>query len=86
MDHIHVRGQKGIDSIDVTPNLRNHIEGSKLFETDEIVNTNHQQYVVNINLEEFFQEEFSGWDRKERGILDPNKRKHGETMRIWMKH
>ena len=41
MDHTHSRGTKCIDSIAATPNIRKHIEGSKLFETNEIINTDH---------------------------------------------
>ena len=74
MDHTHNRGTKCIDSIDVTPDLIKHVKGSRLFEKNEIVNTDHRHYVIDINLEECFQDEFSGWDKIERVILDPNKR------------
>ena len=70
MDHTHSRGSKCIDSIAVTPSVRNHMEGSRLFETNEIENTDHRSYAVDINLEEHFQEEFSGWDKIEKEILD----------------
>ena len=36
--------------------------------------------MVEINLEECFQEDFSGWNKIEREILDPNKRAHGEKF------
>ena len=72
------RGTKCIDSIAFTPNLRKHIEGSRLFETNEIVNTDHRSYVVDTHLEECFQEEFSRLDKIERGDVDPNKRTHRE--------
>ena len=36
--------------------------------------------MVDINLEKYFQEDFSGWDKIERVVLDPNKRTHGETF------
>ena len=31
---------------------------------------------MDINLEEFVQEEFSGWEKIERVVLDPSKRIH----------
>ena len=62
-DHTNNRGTKCIDSIVVTPNLRKQIEGSRLFEKNEIVNTEHRSYVVDINLEEDFQEDFSEWEK-----------------------
>ena len=36
--------------------------------------------MIDINLEEYFQGEFSGWDTLERGVLDPNKRTHREKF------
>ena len=41
IDHTHNRGTKFIDSNVATPNLRKHIEGSRLFETNEISSTDH---------------------------------------------
>ena len=76
LDHTHSRGTKCIDSIAATPNIRKHMEGSRLFETNEMTITDHRVCVVDINLEQYFQEEFSGWDKIERVVLCPSKRNH----------
>ena len=34
----------------------------------------YRSYGVGINLEEYFQEDFSGWDKIKRRVLDPRKR------------
>ena len=36
--------------------------------------------MVDVNLEEYFQEVFSGWDKIERGVLDPSKITHREKF------
>ena len=76
--YAHSRGTKWIDSIVATPNIRNHSEGIRLFKTNEIMNADHRSHVVDINLEEDFQEEFSGWDKIVRRVLDPRKRPYSE--------
>ena len=60
LDHMHSRGTKCVDSLVATPNIRKHTEGSRMFETSEIMITDHRAYRVDINLEEYFQKEFSG--------------------------
>ena len=60
MDHTYGRRTKGIDSIVFNPNLRKYMEVSGLFETNEILNTDHISHVIDANLEVYFQEDFSG--------------------------
>ena len=54
--------------------MRNHLEGIRLFETNGIMNADHRSNMVDMSLEEYFQEEFSGWDKIERVVLDPRKK------------
>ena len=51
LDHTCSRGTKCIDSIAATPNIRKHMEGSRMFETNEITIADHMSCVVDINLE-----------------------------------
>ena len=55
-------------------NILQYIEKSKLFETDEVINANYRVCVINVNLEMYFDKEFSGQDKINKSILDPNKR------------
>ena len=59
LDHMHSRGTTCVDSLVATPNIRKHTEGSRMFETSEIMITDHIACGVDINLEEYFQKEFS---------------------------
>ena len=52
------------------------MEGSRVFETNEMTIAEHRVCVVDINLEQYFQEEFSRWDKIERVVLCPSKRNH----------
>ena len=56
------------------------VEGSKLCETNEILDTDHWGYVIDINLNDYFEEEFSTWDTINKSTLDPEKCTHREKF------
>ena len=45
------------------------------------MNTNHQSYLIDINLEMYFDEEFLEWDKINKGMLDLNKRTYQEKFK-----
>ena len=62
------------------------MKGSMIFETNEILKTDHRSHVIGMNLEEYFRVEFSGCDKIERRFLNPTKRTHRENVMImWTK-
>ena len=61
------RETKCIDSIEATTNTRKYLEDIRLFEINDIMSTDHRSCVVDMNLQEFFQEDFSAWNKIERG-------------------
>ena len=62
LDHTFRDRIEYIYSIAVTPNVIEYIEGSKLLEINTIIDTDHWSFIVNINLEKYFQEQISYWD------------------------
>ena len=54
LDHIHRDGSNCIDSIATTYNIMEFIEGSLLIETNSIINTDYQSFLININIKEYF--------------------------------
>ena len=76
LDYTHQYSIKSIDLIAASPNILELMEGSQLFKIEEIVNTDYQGFVIYINLEKHFEEEFSSWDQIEKRMLDPNKRSY----------
>ena len=56
MDNIHVTSSKLIDSIVASNNLMKCIEGYKLADTREILINNYRSYIIDLNLEKYFNE------------------------------
>jgi len=59
MDNTYWNGSKCIDIVAVLENSIRFVEGSKLCETYEILDTDYCWYVIDINLNDYFNEEFS---------------------------
>ena len=80
LDKTYKYGSKAIDSIAVSSGLIDYVEGCKLVTYNEIVETDHRGYIIDISLEEYFEGEFSSWDSINRVILNPSKRSHREKF------
>ena len=51
LDSTHIVGSRCKDSIAVSYNLIEFVEGSKLYEINEIINIDHRSYVIDLNIE-----------------------------------
>ena len=60
LDRTFWYGSKSIDSVVVTLNILQCVEGSKLLEINEVVRIDCRSYLIDINLEMYFDKEF--WD------------------------
>ena len=80
LDKTCVNGSNAIDSVAVSEGLMEFVEGSLLVSNNEIINTDHRAYIVDANLEDYFNEEFSRWDEIKHVMLDPAKRSHREKF------
>lgn len=80
MDHTYQRGTKYIDLIEATKNIINFIKDSRLYKINKIINTDYRAYVVDINFEYYFEEEFSRQDKIDKAVLSLNKRIHREKF------
>ena len=56
-----------------------------MYEINEILDTNHHGYVVDIDLKEYFDQEFSSWDQINKSLLDLEKRLHREKFKELIK-
>ena len=63
-------GSNSIDSIATSEGLMRFLEDSKLLPPNEIVRTNYRAYLIDANLEDYFNEEMSNWDNINHAILD----------------
>ena len=62
MDHTEVRGSKLIDTIAASHGIMEYVEGSILLEYNELIFTDHRAYIVDLNLEDYFEDQLSKWD------------------------
>ena len=69
-------GSNPIDSIAVSEGLMEFIEGLKLLSHNEIVWSDHRAYVIDVNFEDYFNEELNRWDNINHMMLDPAKQSH----------
>jgi len=76
MDKTFVNGSNLIDTFAVSEGLIEYVEGVKLIPHNEIVNSDHRVYIVDINIEEYFEDEFSHWNTINHVILNPSKKSH----------
>jgi len=51
-----------------------------LLEHSKVVNTDYRSYVIDVNLEQYFDKEFSGWDKINKEMIDTNKMTHQEKF------
>ena len=56
LDKIYIRGSKYIDSVAITQNLLDFVEESKLLEANEVTISDYRALLIDINLEEYFEE------------------------------
>ena len=76
MDHTEVRGSKPIDTVAASYRIIDYVEDSQLLECNDIVFTDHRAYVIDINLEDYFNDQLSSWDEINRVMLNPSRQSH----------
>ena len=59
IDHTDVRGFKPIDTIALSHGILEHIDGCRLLECNETKLTDHRSYLIDLNLEDSFQDQMS---------------------------
>ena len=78
----HKYGSKPIDSFATTRGIMDYIDGCKLLGYNDIVETDHRSYVIEIALEDYFNEELSEWDKINKVVLNPAKRSHRDKFLV----
>ena len=51
LNYTFIVGSKWIDSIAISYDLIEFVEGSKLYKTNVIINTDYRSYVIDLNIE-----------------------------------
>jgi len=59
LNRTNKRGSVPIDTIVATEGIISYVEGCKILSFEEIVFSDHRSYVIDVNLEEYFEDTFS---------------------------
>ena len=73
LDKTCKNGSKLIDLIIATSGIIEYIKGYKVINYNNIKETDHRTYMIDINTKEYFKEEFSVWDNINHVVLNPAK-------------
>ena len=76
LDNAHVRGSVPIDSIAISSRLMSHVERIKLLERNEVVTSDHRAYLLDVNVEEYFELELSFFNQINKRLLNPSRKSH----------
>ena len=76
LDKIYVHGSCPIDSLAVSEELIEFMEGLKLITHNEIVLSDYRAFIIDINFEDYFNDEMSSWDNINYVILDPARKSY----------
>jgi len=76
LDPTNIKGIKPIDSIAVTSGIMKFVEGVKLLDNNDVVISDHRAYVMDLNVEEYFQDQFSSWDTINKVVLNPSRKSY----------
>jgi len=80
MDNTNVNGSHPIDSIAATREISDYIEGCQMVDNNDIIYTDHRGYLVDINLEDYFNDQLSYWNENHKVIINPSRRSHREKF------
>ena len=62
IDHTDVRGFKPIGTIALSHGMLEHIDRCRLLECNDIMLTYHRSCLIDLNLEDYFQDQMISWD------------------------
>lgn len=80
MGKTYIHGSKMIDAVYVMNGLMEYVEGCKLIGNNEIVEGDHRGYVIDIALEDYFEDDLGKWDGIDKVLLNLSKRSHREKF------
>ena len=70
MNPTQKRESNSIDSMAVSPNLMKYMEGYRLLKINKVIAMDHRSYIIDINFEEYFQENLTNWDNINKTMLN----------------
>ena len=80
LDSTEINGSKPIDTIAASTGIIEYVKGYKLIGSNDIVQSDHCAYIVDVNFEEYFQEQLSLSDKINKVMLKPSRRSYGRNL------
>jgi len=80
LDSTYKHGSKQIDSIAATNGIMDYIEGCRLINYNEIIESDHRAFMIDVDIEEYFEDEFRGWDKINKVMLNPARKSHRQKF------
>ena len=80
LDKTYKNGSKPIDSIAATSRIVEYAEESELISYNNIAETEHRVYMIDVNAEDYFDAEVNMWDKINHVVLNLVKRLHREEF------
>ena len=80
LDSTYTNESKIIDSTAMTVNLLDFVEGSILIETNEIITSNHRGYIIDMNLEDYFNKTLIIINKINHQILNLSRKSYKEKF------
>ena len=80
LDKTEVNGTKAIDTIAASYSVIEYVEGCKLLEYNEIVVSDYRVCIIDVNLEDYFNEQLSQWDEINRIMINLVRRSYREKF------
>ena len=66
-----VNGSRPIDAVHASNGIMEYAEGCKILSNNAILKSDYRSYLVDIALDEYFEDEFGEWDKVNKVILNP---------------
>ena len=76
LDRTYKNGTEWVDSITRTDDILKWIKESRLCKNNEVFDTDHRLYIIDINLEQYFDEKVSNLSEINIYFLDPSKKSY----------
>ena len=80
LDKTHIRGSSPIDSIALSSRIMDYIEGVQLMNQNDFVMSDYRSYLLDLNLEEYFEDHFSSWNGINKVVLNLSRKSHRATF------
>ena len=72
----HIYGSNLIDSIAATLGTMDYADRCKLLRYNDIIESDHQSYAVEVAIEDYFNDKLCEWDNMNKTMLNPARRSH----------